>query len=89
MGMNWNNTVFVVSMKSMSSYNNLWEWNNYFVIIITSEWVHTIKNENGLNKSHECGGYNMWFLDGFISVVFLTVFCNMPILGKEKRHMHT
>ena len=27
------------------SCNNLWEWNNYFVIIITSDWAHTIKNQ--------------------------------------------
>ena len=45
MGMHWNCTFFVVCMKSMSSCNDLWEWNNYFVIIITSDWAHTVKNQ--------------------------------------------
>ena len=28
------------------------------------------------NKAHKCGGYNLWFLASFISVVFLAIFCN-------------
>ena len=51
MGMHWNCTVFVVCMKSVSSCNNLWEWNNCFVIIITSEWAHTIKNQTLQTRS--------------------------------------
>ena len=31
----------------------------------------------------------LWFLAGFIYVVFLDSFWNRPILGKEKRHLHT
>ena len=56
---------------------------------MSSEWAHTVKNENGLNKSHKCGGYNLWFLDGFIYVVFLAIFYNRSIMGKEKRHLHS
>ena len=31
----------------------------------------------------------LWFLAGFIYVIFLDIFCNRTILGKEKRHVHT
>ena len=86
MGMHWNCTVSVVCMKSMSSCNIFLEWNNNFVIIMTSEWAHPVNNANGLNKVKRCGGYNLWFLASFISIVFLTIICNRSILGK-KRHI--
>ena len=45
------------------------------------------------NKSdHDLVTYafdDLWFLAGSIYVVFQAIFCNRPILGKEKRHLHT